>query len=246
MKDYATEARQRLVGRIHEKPLVGALASALPIQLSIAELVFDQLKNERGIDSAIGVQLDRLGEIVGELRLGRSDDAYRRALRLRIFINISKGRPSDLIYALKESTQASVVQYLEAYPASVYLYTSGFDAYKGIESAMQDVAPAAIGDIPVAVSFGEKPLRVVGLTADSAKLGKWVTLDQRRIHTLSGKTILVTQGLADEYGLGGVQLGVFVGLTGRRIVGLTGRRLRIKQNYRVIPSYEKLTGVYQA
>lgn len=246
MKDYVTEAKARLAGLLNGKPLVGALVAALPNELAKLELTFDQLKNERFTDLAIGIQLDKIGKIVGETRRGRSDDEYRRAIRLRIFINISKGRPSDLIYALKESTQASVVQYMEAYPASVYLYTNGFDAYKGIEAAMQDVSPAAIADIPVAVSFGETPLRVAGLTADSAQLGKWVAIDQRRIHTLSGKNILIAEGLSDENGLGGVQLGVFVGLTGRRITGLTGRRLRIRQNYSVLPSYEKLTGVYQA
>lgn len=246
MMDYEGLAKSRLVGRISQKPLVEALISALPKQLAILELVFDQLKNERSIDTAIGIQLDKLGEIVGELRLGRSDDEYRRALRIRVFINISKGRPSDLIYALKEITQASKVQYFESYPAAAWLYTNGYEASQDIQKNIQDVSPAGIFDVPISVSFGETPLRLLGVTSSSAKLGRWRTLDNRRMKTLSGKTILLNPGSLDGYGMGGIQLGVFTTLAGARLMTLNGKRIRMKQNKRVVPSYEKLTGVYQA
>jgi hypothetical protein len=246
MMDYGAIARSRLAGAIRAKQLVQALVSAFPDEIAELELVFDQLRNERSIDTAVGVQLDRLGDIVGELRLGRSDDAYRRALRLRVFINISKGRPSDLIYAVKEGSQASVVQYFESYPAMSWLYTNGYDADKALQKTIQDVAPAGVFDVPVAVSFGEKPFRMVGLASDSANLGAWTTLSQKRMKTLSNKIILLREGVFQEYGLGGIQLGVLTLNTGARLSTLSGKRIRMKHNKRVIPSIEKLAGVYQA
>lgn len=218
MMDYVTLAKSRLVGRISKKPLVEALAAALPNQLGIAELTLDQLKNERSIDTAIGVQLDKVGEIVGESRQGRDDETYRQYIRFRVFINISKGRPHDLIYATKFSTQADDVQYMEIYPAFAVLFSDGYAATKSTPQLLQDVSPAAISDVPLVVSFGEEPFRLSNTTT----------------------------GFDEESEMAGVQLGVWTTFTHRRIKCLNGSRIRIKQNLRVFPSEPRLNGVYQA
>lgn len=245
MMDYGALARERLAGGIRKKPLVQALVSALPNQLTALENVFDQLKNERSLDTAIGIQLDRLGDIVGESRLGRNDEAYRRALRLRVFINISKGRPSDLIFAVKDGSQADHVQYFESHPAMAWLWTDGYEADQLLQRTIQEVAPAGVFDVPVAVSFGEKPMRMIGVSAVSANLGAWTSLSQKRVKTLSGKIILLREGIFQEYGMGGIQLGVLTTRASVRLITLSGKRIRMKHNKRVIPSNEKLTGVYQ-
>jgi len=246
MMDYEALALSRLTSFFEGKPRVREVVGSLPVQLTILESVADQVKNERSIDTAIGIQLDKVGAIVGERRLGRLDEEYRRAIRLRTFINTSKGRPSDLIFAVKESTQASNVQYFESYPATVLLHTNGYEANKELQKTIQDVSPAAIFDVPISVSFGAKPFRLIGTSSGSSKLGAWTTLNQKRMKTLSGKIILLREKTLEEYGLGGIQLGVFTTLTHKRLLTLSGKKIRMRQNRQVIPSIEKLTGVYQA
>lgn len=211
MMDYEGIARDRLTNVFADKPRVVRLVTALPRQLTIFEQVADQVRNERGIDSAIGVQLDRLGVMVGEVRRGRPDDEYRKAIRFRIFVNISKGRPSDLNYVTKFLSEGDDVQYLESYPATVYMFTSGYGADQYLPENVQEVSPAAICDVPVAVSFGEEPFR-----------------------------------LDDDGELAGVQLGVFVTLARKRLMTLNGKRIRIRQDYAVLPAVPRLTGVFQA
>jgi hypothetical protein len=218
MMDYITIARERLAGRINQKPLVEALAVSLPRQLGIAELVLDQLKNERSIDTAIGIQLDKVGDIVGEPRNGRDDDTYRQYIRFRVFVNISKGRPHDLSYATRFATQADDVQYIEFFPAQVVMFSDGYASNKTTPQLLQDVSPAAIFDVPMVVSFGEEPFR----------------------------TSMPDMDVDDDSELAGVQLGVVTTLTHKRIMTLDGRRIRIKQNFRVYTSDTRLNGAYQA
>jgi hypothetical protein len=218
MMDYSSVARVRLAGRINQKPLVEAVATSLPKQLTIVEATLDQLKNERSIDTAIGVQLDRVGEIVGEPRNGRDDETYRQYIKFRVFVNVSKGRPHDVSYATRFITQGDDIQYQEFFPAQVVMFSDGYAANQDTPSLLQDVSPAAVFDIPLVVSFGETPFR----------------------------TSTVNMNIDNDSELAGIQLGVFVTLRNKRLMTLSGKRIRIKQNYRTYTSDTRLNGVYQA
>lgn len=159
MKDYAAEAIARLTGQFHSSEKLKALVAAMVGPLTVIEETADSLKQNRWIDTAIGKQLDGCGEIVGEKRLGRDDDEYRKAIKFRVFINISKGTPTDLIRGLKFLTDPTDCQYLEGYPATVLLFTNGYFVSSSIQPAMQDLSPAGISDVPVMVSFAQSPFR---------------------------------------------------------------------------------------
>lgn len=217
MMDYEGIARSRITNVFAGKPRASELIVVLPRQLTVFELVADQVKNERGLDLAIGVQLDALGEIVGEKRRGRGDEEYRKAIRFRIFVNISKGRPSDVNYVTQFLSEGDDVQYLESYPATVYMFTSGFDADANLPTDVQEVAPAAICDIPVVVSFGDDPFRLSGIMGDE-----------------------------DDSELAGVQSGVFVTMARQRLMTINGKRIRVRQDYTLLPARPRLNGVFQA
>lgn len=157
--DFETLAVSRLTGQFASSPKVLALMAQLVGPLTTLEGVADTLRSDRWIDTAIGAQLDGCGAIVGELRQGRGDDAYRTAIRFRVFVNISKGTPRDLIRGLKFLTEPTESQYLESFPATALLFTNGFFVEQSIQKAMQDLAPAAIANVPVAVSFMGTPFR---------------------------------------------------------------------------------------
>lgn len=105
---------------------------------------------ERWIDTAVGQQLDGLGEILGEPRFGRGDETYRLWLRFRIFINSAKATPENIIEATRfvsnEGEPGGRVQYWENYPASFELFTDGpfipelFDATKTVLLVLDDGA----------------------------------------------------------------------------------------------------------
>lgn len=217
MMDYAALAKSRLTSVFQEKPAIEAVVCALPSQLTLFEDVADQVKNGRSVDTAIGVQLDKIGLSIGELRQGRSDDDYRQALKFRVFLNVSKGRVSDVMYATKYITEADHIQYMESFPATAILYTDGYESNSSTPSAVQDVAPAAISNVPIISSFGSDPFRLSG----------------------------AEDGFDSQSELAGVQLGVLVTMTHKRLVTIDGRRIKLKENYRILQSNLKLSGVFQ-
>lgn len=190
MLDYAALAVPRLTGQFGNSPKLKALMAAIVGPLTTLETEADALVADRWIDTAVGKQLDGCGHIVGELRQGRDDDAYRTAIKFRVFVNISKGTPTDLIRGLKFLTNPTDCQYLEAYPATALLFTNGFFVDYKIQAAMQDLAPAAISNVPVAVSFRDKPFRF----AKEPIPGELFVNNAADYLTAEGSDIQVSQG----------------------------------------------------
>ena len=202
MLDYAAIAVPRLTGQFENSPKLKALMAAIVGPLTTLETEADALVADRWIDMAVGKQLDGCGHIVGESRRGRDDDAYRVAIKFRVFANISKGTPADLIRGLKFLTNPTDCQYLEAYPATALLFTNGlFIDYK-IQAAMQDLAPAAVSDVPVAVSFRDRPFRFTKRPSP----GELFVNNAAEYLTANGSDIQVSQGslLTSAATLGGV------------------------------------------
>lgn len=159
MLDYEVIADSRLTGQFTLSTKLRALVAAIVRPLTTLENEIDLLGRDRWIETAIGKQLDGCGYIVGEKRRGRTDAAYREAIKFRIFVNTSQGTPFALMYGLKALTKPTDAQYQEAYPATVLLFTNGFFVDFRIQSLLQDLAPAGIRTIPIAVSFASKAFR---------------------------------------------------------------------------------------
>lgn len=160
MLNYQTIAVDRLTGQFANSPKLRALVSAVVSSLAELEIVADDIKAKRWIDTAEGRQLDGCGAIIGETRRGRDDDAYRVAIKFRVFANTSLATPSDLIQALRFLTDPTDCQYLEMYPATAILFTDGAFVPSTIQGEIQTFAPAGISVIPVAVSYQAKPFRM--------------------------------------------------------------------------------------
>lgn len=95
--DHVNQALARLHEQHKGKTNIEALLTALTSPIQDIEAAMIQLLLERTIDTAIGVQLDVIGKIVGQPRNGLSDDDYRRHVRARIATSNSKARVADLI-----------------------------------------------------------------------------------------------------------------------------------------------------
>ena len=242
MLDYASIAVARLTGQFQNSPKLKALMAAIVGPLTTLETDADAVIAERWIDTAIGKQLDGCGAIVGEARQGRGDDAYRVAIKFRVFVNISKGTPTDLIRGLKFLTDPTDCQYLEAYPATALLFTNGFFVDHKIQAVMQDLAPAAISIVPVAVSFADRPFRF----SKSPTPGELFVNNAASYLTADGSDIQVTTGgeAAGDYLLGGVVPAEIE--IGGAYLDIGGPTLAVyNPNTLTTIGHDNLTGVFQ-
>ena len=201
MMDYQALAISRLTGQFENSPKLRSLVAAIVSALGDLEIASDAVKSQRWIDIAIGKQLDGLGTIVLEARQGRDDETYRRALKYRIFVNTSNGTPGDLIKGLRFLTQPGDLQYLEAYPATALLFTDGILTPPEIQIQIQDLAPAGVSTVPVAVTFGDAPFRFGKFPAPSELFnqdGNYITANYSDIQISDGSFA------ADGSGMGGI------------------------------------------
>jgi hypothetical protein len=99
--DRVTQALKNLLTQFHGKPNMEAFVASFVQEVQALEYVFIDLALLRALSNAEGVQLDGLGDIVGEKRLGRVDDDYRAAIEGKIRINRMHGRIEDVILGMK-------------------------------------------------------------------------------------------------------------------------------------------------
>jgi hypothetical protein len=183
--DHVATGLSRLTSEFKgKKKLVQYLSGVLAL-LNNIETDLLALRTQRWIASAVGVQLDGCGYIVGVDRLGRNDDDYRAAIMERAQWLSIIGTPEAVITALRFLTGADDTQYMEPYPATAMVLTEGFAATPSIVGALQPIAPAGVSDIAVMIAYGSQPLRTAlareerqVLSANGARLGvqsdKWL------------------------------------------------------------------------
>jgi len=237
------EALERATSQFQASPKVLALLAAIVGPLDDVTATTDEFKTERWIDTAIGKQLDGCGYIVGELRNGRDDDAYRKAIRFRVFVNVSEGTPSALIKGLQYLIDSDEYQYLELYPATAILFANGPDVPVDIHNQIQDLAPAGISDVPVLVSYAELPFRF----SKSYQAGELFVNGKNDYLTANGSDIQVTAQSIGDTGptFGGISPAELE--AGAQLIDVNGSILVIHaQNYQTkIESGYHLTGVFQ-
>lgn len=250
MLDYAAIAVPRLTGQFENSPKLKALVAAIVGPLTTLETEADSILNERWIDTAFGKQLDGCGYIVGEPRSGRDDNAYRTAIKFRVFVNVSEGTPGALIKGLKFITEPTDCQYLEAYPATALLFTDGFFVDHSIQPLIQDLSPAAISTVPVAVSFRDRPLRF----SKEPPPGELFVNGNADYLTANGSDIQVSQGAvaSGTSRFGGVvpaELdvgGFYLDIGGGGAYGSGGSSLAVyNPNSLHTLGHDNLTGVFQ-
>lgn len=125
-----TDHEDRAVARLAQQyrlPKLEAFLRALIGPMHDIELCAWQLYTERFVDTAIGAQLDLIGKVVGQPRLGYVDDEYRRLIRARITANRSDGVTEDLITVtvLVIDDDLADITIEPQYPGAVVVRVSG-------------------------------------------------------------------------------------------------------------------------
>lgn len=123
--DYTAEALERLLSTLQGGTKTEALVSSYLDRCQELEDAAYELLEQRGIDSATGDRLDRIGALVGIPRGGQEDNTYRLRIRAEIAVLNSDGLASDILDVLRLLVGATVAQVSisEYFPKTVYVYT---------------------------------------------------------------------------------------------------------------------------
>lgn len=106
-------AQSRPTSSLYEAVNFQKLIKVLINQAQEIEDALLLLAKQKDLSTVEGVWLDYIGKIVGENRKGRSDSAYRKALRLRIGVNSSDGTPDTISELVKLYTEADKITLVE-------------------------------------------------------------------------------------------------------------------------------------
>jgi len=146
------------------------LIKSFALSAQDVEDVLEELRSQRNLDTAVGVQLDGLGQILGlERNDGESDDDYRERLKFQVFINQGTGTPEEVIAILKFLTDATRVRYIEFYPAAYQMITNGTtfpEPPEELVTAIQMASPAGVQYVPITATYGIDVPFVFGADAE--------------------------------------------------------------------------------
>lgn len=99
---------------IREDPIFAALTNTAADRSVALQAAITAILAGFDLEAAVGVQLDRLGEIVQYPRQGETDDRYRRLVQMQIRVILSSaGSAAALIEIVEIWTEATAPAYLE-------------------------------------------------------------------------------------------------------------------------------------
>lgn len=123
--DHREQAVALLLEQFKGKPAIEDLVRSLVTPANLIETTaFEMLRKRIAIDQSEGVQLDLIGELLGQPRNGLVDVAYRVRLHAEVAIHASNGTGDDLINA-STNVVANFNVFLSEYPAAA----AEFEAY---------------------------------------------------------------------------------------------------------------------
>lgn len=122
---HTQDAINRFAQQYKEKQSWVDLLTPIVDQIQELEDAFFEVLDERNVFTAIGEQLDLMGDTVGEPRAARNDTDYRAGIILRIGINVSNGTPEQLIVIYLALTGGAFVDAFDLFPATFLMQLGG-------------------------------------------------------------------------------------------------------------------------
>lgn len=118
---HVIEGLANLVDQFKNKPRLAALVTSFLTQIQELEDALAQIETDTTTTTAVGQQLDNLGAIVGEARLGRSDLQYDTAIQVRRLLNVSEGTIEDVHGLIQAVAGVPIaVEITERFPAGYH------------------------------------------------------------------------------------------------------------------------------
>lgn len=143
--DHVEAGLSLLPSQWEDKPVIRGVLAAWLEPLNITEQCALDVRDGFNVKTAVGNQLDIIGEYFDEKRAGRNDEDYRNAILSIIASSNGSGTPSDLMNLFQTLTSSNSVKIWEHYPLSVALLaTDGEDVNVKIPSYMDSASAAGI------------------------------------------------------------------------------------------------------
>ena len=147
IENHVEQSIERLIQQYKCSPLLTGILQSFVVQIQDLEDSIFELKRAQSIIIAEGAQLDKIGEIVDQPRLGNGDEFYRILLLVKIGQNTSYGEPEKVTRVFKTITQATRVHLQEHFPGGVMLMSDGFlnpITVNFLYQIIQSVVPAGV------------------------------------------------------------------------------------------------------
>lgn len=120
--DHRDRGLSLLITQYQELPRLRSLLGALLDEVQVVEDAAWDVILGRLVDDAEGAQLDTIGRIVGQPRIG-DDEEFRLYIKARITINSSDGTGDDVMQVAEVLLEGKPWSYEETYPASIIIET---------------------------------------------------------------------------------------------------------------------------
>lgn len=160
MADFVSALKADLVEQFRGKENIEGLVEVIGIQLQVVYDFFEQLRNERNVNTALGKQLDGVGDIVvltrkeaGKLSKnstqidGIDDEIYRQYLIYKILKNTCDCTYPNIIKAFQMFWDGPLY-YTEdpQYPATMILYTGILEKGERLDTLLTSpiIKPAGV------------------------------------------------------------------------------------------------------
>jgi hypothetical protein len=167
--DHVQQAQDRLVEQYKESVNLNNLIEAVVLPIQDIENQTDELYRLRLISTAYGVQLDKIGTIIGEARFGRNDSDYRSAIITRININVSGGEPESIISAIRQIIGPFTIEYIDIFPAYFQIFMQTVNFVPNVLELIEPLNPAGVGSCILLQGGNESPFVFSELSSEPSE-----------------------------------------------------------------------------
>jgi len=149
-----SNAQNRMLEQDKERVNTKTIISTLVSEVQKAEDAMYDVYTKCGIYTAIGAQLDVVGLLVGEARVGRDDEVYRIAILARIKLNVGAGEPNTIIDSIKQWMNPTFIDFTEPAPAYFTLFIQSSVNISNIATIVKEISPAGVGSTVTTLPSG--------------------------------------------------------------------------------------------
>lgn len=142
-KDIVEDGLSLLLPQFRRSNRLRGLVKSVLVNLQEVDDVALQIRDNTGILTAVGAQLDVLGKLIGLLRGGLSDEEYRQQLLVEISINRATGSPESILNMLRLVTGSNLVTITESYPAAI-IVTAPEGSERINQNLLDKLSPAGV------------------------------------------------------------------------------------------------------
>jgi hypothetical protein len=151
---FCENAKARLAEQFKGSYFLKDFICSLTDECSELDIVYQELKFLRAVDTASGEQLLQLADLVGAKIYEMTVSEARAQIRHQISINVSNGEPESVINYIKTVTGSSSISYTEVYPAKISIFFNGGTIPTGLIALANQIAPAGVG-VVLTSSYGD-------------------------------------------------------------------------------------------